>query len=454
MRTSAAAVPASEVEESAYRKVSLRIMPFLMICYVVAYLDRVNVGFAKLQMLSDLKFSEAVYGLGAGMFFIGYFFFEVPSNLAMQKVGAKIWIARIMITWGIISGCFAFVSTEFWFYVLRFLLGAAEAGFYPGIILYLTYWYPSYRRARKVALFMTAIPLSGVFGGPLSGWIMESFSGVRGLNGWQWMFIIEAIPAILLGIGTIFYLDNGIRSAKWLSEEQKDILERHIAEEDRHKVEHPSLLALFSDMRVWHMSAIYFAFVMGQYGLTFWLPTLIKSAGVQGVLDIGLLTAIPYITAVVAMVLIGASADRNRERRWHLIIPCLIGAAGLTASALAAQNTTLAIVALCFAASGILTCAPLFWSLPTAFLAGTSAAAGIAAVNSVGNLAGFVSPFVVGWVKDVTQSTDIGLYILSGTLVVGAILVYLTPPKLVNEPAASPVTQAGLAAERRAAVPR
>lgn len=440
---------ASQVEEAAYRKVSLRIMPFLMICYVVAYLDRVNVGFAKLQMLSDLQFSEAAYGLGAGLFFIGYFFFEVPSNLVMQKVGAKVWIARILITWGIISGCFAFVTTEFWFYALRFLLGAAEAGFYPGIILYLTYWYPSYRRARKVALFMTAIPLSGVFGGPLSGWIMQDFSGVHGWNGWQWMFLIEAVPAVLLGIATLFYLDNGIRSAKWLSNEQKEILEHNIAAEDLHKVEHPSLLALFADKRIWHMSAIYFAFVMGQYGLTFWLPTLIKGAGVQGVFAIGLLTAIPYLVAVVAMVLLGASADKRRERRWHLIIPCLIGAAGLTASALAAQNTTLAIIALCFAAAGILTCAPLFWSLPTAFLAGTSAAAGIAAVNSVGNLAGFVSPYVIGWVKELTQSTDIGMYILTGVLVLGALLVYIVPTKLVNEPASAeaPLIPAGLGGE-------
>jgi D-galactonate transporter len=423
----------SDVEEAAYRKVSLRIMPFLMICYVVAYLDRVNVGFAKLQMLSELQFSEAVYGLGAGMFFIGYFFFEVPSNLVMQKVGAKVWIARIMITWGIISGCFAFVTTEFWFYALRFLLGAAEAGFYPGIILYLTYWYPSYRRARKVALFMTAIPLSGIFGGPLSGWIMENLDGMYQWSGWQWMFLVEAVPAFLLGIFTLIYLDNGIHDAKWLSDQQKSILEHHIAEEEREKIEHPSLLALFSDKRVWHMSAIYFAFVMGQYGITFWLPTLIKSAGVQGVFNIGLLTAIPYLVAVVTMLLLGASADRMRERRWHLIVPCLVGAAGLTASAFAAQNTTLAIIALCFAAGGIISCAPLFWSLPTAFLAGTSAAAGIAAVNSVGNLAGFVSPYVIGWVKDLTQSTDIGLYILTGILVLGAILVYATPHRLVDK---------------------
>jgi D-galactonate transporter len=423
----------SDVEEAAYRKVSLRIMPFLMICYVVAYLDRVNVGFAKLQMLSELQFSEAVYGLGAGMFFIGYFFFEVPSNLVMQKVGAKVWIARIMITWGIISGCFAFVTTEFWFYALRFLLGAAEAGFYPGIILYLTYWYPSYRRARKVALFMTAIPLSGIFGGPLSGWIMENLDGMYQWSGWQWMFLVEAVPAFLLGIFTLIYLDNGIHDAKWLSDQQKSILEHHIAEEEREKIEHPSLLALFSDKRVWHMSAIYFAFVMGQYGITFWLPTLIKSAGVQGVFNIGLLTAIPYLVAVVTMLLLGASADRMRERRWHLIVPCLVGAAGLTASAFAAQNTTLAIIALCFAAGGIISCAPLFWSLPTAFLAGTSAAAGIAAVNSVGNLAGFVSPYVIGWVKDLTQSTDIGLNILTGILVLGAILVYATPHRLVDK---------------------
>ena len=422
----------SDIEEAAYRKVSFRIMPILMLCYVIAYLDRVNVGFAKLQMLSDLKFSEAVYGLGAGLFFIGYFFFEVPSNLIMQKVGAKIWIARIMITWGIISGMFAFVTTEFWFYALRFLLGAAEAGFYPGIILYLTFWYPSYRRARKIALFMTAIPVSGIFGGPLSGWIMEHFSGVHGWNGWQWMFVIEAVPAVLVGIFLLFYLDDGIHKAKWLTAEQKSILEHHIAEEEKEKVQHPSLWAMFADKRVWHMSAIYFAFVMGQYGITFWLPTLIKDAGVQGVFNIGLLTAIPYLVAVVAMLLVGASADRRRERRWHLIIPCLIGAAGLTASALAAQNTTLAIIALCFAAGGIITCAPLFWSLPTAFLAGTSAAAGIAAVNSVGNLAGFASPFLIGWVKSLTQSTNMGLYILTVILLLGAILVLMVPSKLVD----------------------
>ena len=422
----------SDIEEAAYRKVSFRIMPILMLCYVIAYLDRVNVGFAKLQMLSDLKFSEAVYGLGAGLFFIGYFFFEVPSNLIMQKVGAKIWIARIMITWGLISGMFAFVTTEFWFYALRFLLGAAEAGFYPGIILYLTFWYPSYRRARKIALFMTAIPVSGIFGGPLSGWIMENFSGVHGWNGWQWMFVIEAVPAVLVGIFLLFYLDDGIHKAKWLTAEQKSILEHHIAEEEKEKVQHPSLWAMFADQRVWHMSAIYFAFVMGQYGITFWLPTLIKDAGVQGVFNIGLLTAIPYLFAVVAMLLVGASADRRRERRWHLIIPCLIGAAGLTASALAAQNTTLAIIALCFAAGGIITCAPLFWSLPTAFLAGTSAAAGIAAVNSVGNLAGFASPFLIGWVKSLTQSTNMGLYILTVILLLGAILVLMVPSKLVD----------------------
>lgn len=422
----------SDIEEAAYRKVSFRIMPILMLCYVIAYLDRVNVGFAKLQMLSDLKFSEAVYGLGAGLFFIGYFFFEVPSNLIMQKVGAKIWIARIMITWGLISGMFAFVTTEFWFYALRFLLGAAEAGFYPGIILYLTFWYPSYRRARKIALFMTAIPVSGIFGGPLSGWIMENFSGVHGWNGWQWMFVIEAVPAVLVGIFLLFYLDDGIHKAKWLTAEQKSILEHHIAEEEKEKVQHPSLWAMFADKRVWHMSAIYFAFVMGQYGITFWLPTLIKDAGVQGVFNIGLLTAIPYLVAVAAMLLVGASADRRRERRWHLIIPCLIGAAGLTASALAAQNTTLAIIALCFAAGGIITCAPLFWSLPTAFLAGTSAAAGIAAVNSVGNLAGFASPFLIGWVKSLTQSTNMGLYILTVILLLGAILVLMVPSKLVD----------------------
>ncbi|MES2068772.1 MAG: MFS transporter [Pseudomonadota bacterium] len=420
-------------EASVYRKVTWRIVPFLMLCYVVAYLDRVNVGFAKLQMLNDLKFSETVFGLGAGVFFVGYFLFEVPSNVILHKVGARVWIARIMLTWALISGAFMFVSTPTTFYVMRFLLGLAEAGFFPGIILYLTYWYPAARRSRMVCTFMTAIPLSGVIGGPLSGWIMESFSGVNGWTGWQWMFILEAVPAIILGIAVLLYLDDGIRSAKWLDESEKRLLEERIAHDAKDKVAHPSLRALFADGRVWLMALIYFCCVMGQYGLTFWMPTLIKTAGIKGVFNIGMFTAIPYSAAVISMLLLGRSSDKHIERRWHLVIPMLLGAVGLVGSALAGTtNTEIAIVFLTIAAAGVLASAPLFWSLPTAFLNGVAAAAGIAAINSVGNLAGFASPYLIGAIKDMTQSTNIGLYVLAGVLVAGAGIVLSVPARLVN----------------------
>jgi D-galactonate transporter len=423
---------AQAAESAVYRKVTWRLLPFLMLCYVVAYLDRVNVGFAKLQMLTDLKFSETVYGFGAGVFFLGYFLFEVPSNVILHRVGARIWIARIMITWAIISGAFMFVSSPTSFYIMRFLLGMAEAGFFPGIILYLTYWYPADRRARMVATFMAAIPVSGVIGGPLSGWVMESFAGRNGWTGWQWMFLIEAVPAIVMGIAVLLYLDNGIRSAKWLSEDEKRLLEQRIVEDGKGKVDHASIGAIFADRRLWLMALIYFCCVMGQYGLTFWMPTLVKSAGVSGVLNIGMFTAIPYSAAVVAMLLFGRSADKYRERRWHLVVPMLLGAVGLVGSALAGGSTGIAVAFLALAAAGVLTSSPLFWSLPTAFLSGTSAAAGIAAINSVGNLAGFASPYLIGWLKDLTHNTNLGMYVLAGVLVAGAAVVLTVPARLVN----------------------
>jgi len=430
-----AALPSHAVskEDSVYARVSRRIVPLIMLCYVVAYLDRVNVGFAKLQMSQALNFSETVYGLGAGIFFIGYFLFEVPSNLLMNKIGARIWIARIMITWGLISGAFAFVQTPTQFYVMRFLLGLAEAGFYPGIILYLTYWYPSHRRARIVAMFMAAIPISGIFGNPLSGWIMSAFHDHSGWQGWQWMFVIEAIPAVLVGLLVLWKFDDSIRKAKWLSEDEKQILEINIAADNKGKTEHPGIGKVFSDLRVWGMSLIYFAFVMGQYGLTFWMPTLVKNAGVKDTFMVGVLSAIPYICAAITMVLIGRSADARRERRWHLVVPALMGAVGFAVVATAGNNVALSIVFLSLAAAGVLTCAPLFWSLPTAFLQGTAAAAGIAAINSVGNLAGFVSPYMIGALKDMTGSTATGMYALAGVLVLGCIAVLRTPAKLVNK---------------------
>ncbi|EJM97782.1 MFS transporter [Herbaspirillum sp. YR522] len=421
----------SPFADATYAKVTWRLLPLLFLCYVASYLDRVNVGFAKLQMLSDLKFSETVYGLGAGIFFIGYFIFEVPSNMILHKVGARLWIARIMITWGIISGAMAYVTTPQMFYIMRFLLGVAEAGFFPGVILYLTYWYPAERRGKITALFMTGIALSGVIGGPLSGWIMHAMPGVWGHSGWQWMFIIEAIPSLVLGVLVIVYMKDRIRDAHWLSEEEKQLLESNIAHEESQK-QHLSVAAVFANGRVWLGALIYFCFVMGLYGVSFWLPTIIKTTGVTDPLNIGLLTAIPYAFAAAAMVLIGRSADARRERRWHVAIPAVVGCIGLLASTVYDHNTLLAMASLTVACIGILTTLPLFWSLPTAFLSGTAAAAGIALINSLGNLAGFVSPYLVGWLKDATQSTNTGMYVLAASLVIGALLTLSLPARLVN----------------------
>ncbi|MFG2647759.1 MFS transporter [Streptomyces sp. NPDC048436] len=429
--TATADTPGLDRENAVFRKVVLRIVPFLILCYVFSYLDRVNVGFAKLQMSDDLGLSEAAYGLGAGLFFIGYFLFEVPSNLMLQRVGARTWIARIMITWGLVSAAFTFVTNETMFYVLRFLLGAAEAGFYPGVILYCTYWFPSHRRARVIAMFMSAIPVAGIFGNPLSGWIMDTFDGTNGWQGWQWMFLLEAIPALLIGVATLFYLDNGVRSAKWLSDEEKDIVEAAIAKDTAHQT-HGKVRDGFRDPKVWLMCLIYFCFVMGQYALTFWLPTFVKSTGIEDNFTIGVLSAVPFVAALVAMNLFGRSADKRRERRWHLVVPSLMGAVGFSLAAGWSGSTALSLIALSFAAAGVLTCAPLFWSLPTAFLSGTAAAAGLAVINSVGNLAGFVSPYMIGALKDATGSTSIPMYVLALSLVVGAAAVLATKKEVVN----------------------
>ena len=407
--------------DSLYARVSWRLMPFLFLCYVVAYLDRVNVGFAKLQMLADLQLSDTVYGIGAGIFFIGYFFFEVPSNLLLARVGARVWIARIMISWGLISAALMFASGEVSFYVLRFLLGVAEAGFFPGIILYLTYWYPAARRARMVALFMSGVAVAGVVGGPLSGWIMQRFGGVVGLAGWQWLFVLEGLPAVLVGIWTLFYLDDNIRSAQWLSEDDKRTLEQALAA-DAHTQQHLPLAQLFRSALVWRLALIYFLFVMGLYGVSFWLPQLIRNSGVKDVFDVGMLTAIPYGVAAVVMIWAGRHSDRSGERIWHTCCAGLAGAIGLIAATVYSDSTALALAALSLATAGILSTFPLFWSLPTAMLGGAAAAAGIALINSVGNLAGFVSPYLVGAIKDASGSTTAGMLVIAASLVAGAVL--------------------------------
>jgi D-galactonate transporter len=419
-------------ENRLYRKVFARIVPFLMLCYVVAYLDRVNVGFAKLQMATQLNLSDAAYGLGAGIFFFGYFLFEVPSNVMLHRLGARVWITRIMLTWGIVSAAFMFTSSATMFYVLRFLLGSAEAGFFPGIILYMTNWYPSHRRAKIITTFMAAIPVASIFGNPLSGFLLEKFGGVGGLAGWQWLFVVEAIPAMALGVITYFYLDDKIADAKWLAPGEKAVLEANIVAEAKLKTSSPSgVRAVLTDGRVWLMCLIYFCVVLGQYGLNFWLPTIVKTSGVTGNINIGFISAIPYICTFVAMILLGRSSDRFRERRWHIVVPAVVAAGGF-AAVTSAPNATIAVIALSVAAAGCLSCAPLFWALPTTFLSGAGAAAGIAWINSVGNLAGFLGPFMVGYLKGATGSNSAGMYFLAIALVIGAAATLTIPAKSVN----------------------
>jgi MFS family permease len=382
-------------------------------------------------MSADLGLSDAVYGFGAGIFFFGYFIFEIPSNVILHKVGARVWIARIMITWGIISALTMFITTPTMFYVMRFLLGVAEAGFFPGIILYLTYWYPAHRRGRMTTWFMTAIAISGVVGGPISGYILKSFDGANGWHGWQWLFLLEGIPSIVVGILVFIVLDDRISKAKWLTQEERELLERNIAAEDATKEDHAIGKVMLSP-RVLMMSLIYFSFVMGLYGVSFWLPTIIKSTGVTDAFMIGLLSAIPFAAAVVAMVFVARSADRMRERRWHVAVPGFVGALGLVLSVVWAHDTMLAMTGLTLATMGILTTLPLFWSLPTSFLAGTGAAAGIALINSIGNLAGFLSPYAVGWLKQATATNAAGMYMLAAFMVLGGVLAVSVPSRLVN----------------------
>ena len=419
-------------EDKAYAKVTWRMVPILFVCYIVAYLDRVNIGYAKLQMLTDLNFSNTMYGLGAGVFFISYFIFEIPSNVILHRIGARTWIARIMISWGIISSLMMLVSTPLQFYVMRFLLGAAEAGFFPGMILYVTYFYPAQRRGAIFALLVAGNPVAGVIGGPVSGWIMTALAGTNGWAGWQWLFLIEGIPSVIVGLIVYLYLKDNIRDCKFLAEDEKQLLEKNLQAEVQDKKSHSLREALISPM-VWLLSFIYFCLIMGVYGLMFWMPTLIKATGVKSVLHIGILSGIPFMAAVIAMYLVCKSSDKYQERRWHTAIPALISCVCLLISTIYMHNTAIAMIALTVGVAMGLATTPVFWALPTAFLGGTAAAAGIALVNSIGNLAGFLGNYVIGWLTDLTHSTNAGIYVLAACAVMAAIATMLLPTKLVDK---------------------
>lgn len=411
-----------------YRKVDLRILPFLFLCYILAYLDRVNVGFAKLQMSADLGLSDAAYAFGAGIFFLGYFFFEVPSNLALHRFGARRWIARIMMSWGVVSAAMMVVTDETVYLVMRFLLGVAEAGFFPGIIFYLTLWYPSRRRASRTAWFMAAVPLAGVIGNPISGLVMDSLSGRAGLAGWQWLFLVEGIPSILVGIWVLFYLDSSIAEAKWLTASEKAILADNLDGEEAKKPQR-RLIDVFKSGKVYALCAVYFTLTIGLYGVAFWLPTIVHSFGLRSYWDIGLVSAIPYGVATLGMLLICRHSDRRGERRLHFVLTVTTGAAGLTLSGLYADSPILATIFLSVGALGIIASLPLFWPIPTAFLTGTAAAAGIGFINSVGNLGGYVGPNIAIWIRALSSDPSAALYVISVLLVLGGGLVLLTVPK-------------------------
>ncbi|HTH24701.1 MAG TPA: MFS transporter [Vicinamibacterales bacterium] len=418
------------IEESALRKVRWRLIPFLFLLYIVAYLDRVNVGFAAIDMKLDLKFSDTVYGLGAGIFFLSYTLLEVPSNLLGARFGARVWIARIMFTWGVLSSAMIFVNGPATFYVLRFLLGAAEAGFFPGVILYLTQWFPQRERARAVGLFMTATAMAGVIGAPISSALLR-LDGAWGLQGWQWLFLIEGLPAILLVPVVLFYMTERPADAKWLSADERAWLMREMeAEQAESGQAIVTLRAALGTLRLWIIALPYFCIVIAFYGITFFLPQIVQSMSSLGSATIVLLTAIPYVSATIGLVVVGSRSDRTRERRWHVAVPCLIGATGFVLTVLAPATPAIALTTLSIAAFGIWGTLGPFWAIPTALLRGTAAAGGIALVNSIGNVGGFVGPYLMGWIRDATGGFTAGLLTLAAILVVGAVIVLrLEQPK-------------------------
>ncbi len=411
---------------TAVRTATKRLIPLLALAYLLNYIDRVNVGFASLTMNADLGLSAAAYGLGAGLFFIGYFFFEVPSNVILHRVGARIWIARIMVTWGVVASSTAFIQGEIGFYVVRVLLGIAEAGFFPGIILYLTYWFPRVERARIVALFFLAVPLSSVVGGPLSTWLISVGDGALGFDaGWRFMFFVEGIPAVLLGIAVLWLLPDRPTRARWLSTDQAVALEERIAAEDAAAAgQDRGVAAALRDGRVVALSVVYFGIVFGLYVLAFFLPQIVAGFEQQfgadySLVEVGLITAVPYAIASVTMVLWARHSDRSGERGLHVAVPAVVGAVAI-AGALYMDSPLLVMACVTVCAIGVFAAIPPFWALPNAFLTGAGAAAGIGLINSFGNLSGFAGPFVAGWLKDLTGDSRAGMWVVAVMMLMSA----------------------------------
>jgi ACS family tartrate transporter-like MFS transporter len=413
-----------DVGERTVRKVMARIIPFIFILYIIAFLDRVNLGYAALDMNKALGLTAEVFGLVSGIFFIGYFLFEIPSNILMHRIGARVWIARIMVSWGLVVIATAWAQSATQLYILRFLLGVAEAGFFPGIILYITYWFRAKEQARAVALFMTALAASNILGAPVSTWIMDNIQWF-GMPGWRWMFILEGVPAVLFGIFTYYYLTDRPDDADWLTAEEKQWLKAELAREHEAKIARKryTTAEVLKNPRVWHLSLIYFTLVVGLYGIGFWMPTIIKSfAQLLSNTQVGLVTMIPYIFGGAAMIWWAKRSDRTGERRVHAALPPVIGAVGLFVCAFT-SDPFVSIAMMAVATAGIYSFFGPFWALPALFLSEEAAAVGIALINSIGNLGGFVGPYALGFLKEATGKVEAGLFFLSAFLVVCSLLV-------------------------------
>lgn len=437
MSTASIALPAAPTTtsstelDSLYKKITLRLIPFLMALWVLAWIDRVNIGFVKLTMLDDLKWSEAVYGLGAGIFFLGYFFFEVPSNLLLQKIGAKKTIMRITIGWGLTSILMMFVTTPGMFYFLRFLLGVFEAGFYPGIILYLTYWFPSARRAKAFGLFMSASALAGVIGGPLAGGIMTNFDGVNGWQGWQWVFLLEGIPSVIAGVVTWFYLTDKPADATWLTARERQLVQADLDHDAKAlgAREH-SLLASLKDSKIWLMIGVYFCIIAANSSLTFYGPSLVKEVGFTSPLAVGWIMAGAYLCGAAGMILNGFLSDRHQESRYHCGLAAALGSVSLLAIALLLDTSPLlTLLALTLAIVGTMSAIPVFWQMPNHFLSGTAAAGGVALINSIANLAGFGAPYMLGLIKTSTGSLTSGLFVVAAVEICATLLILKFVPR-------------------------
>ncbi|HUG21772.1 MFS transporter [Piscinibacter sp.] len=420
-------LPKASADDALYSKVSWRIIPLLIVCYMIAYLDRINIGYAQLQMKEVLTFSDAVYGLGAGIFFIGYFLFEVPSNLMLEKIGARKTLLRIMFCWGLVAAGMMFVQTPTQFYVLRFLLGVFEAGFFPGIILYLTYWYPSARRGQMIAIFMAATTVASVIAGPLCGGIMKYMDGASGLAGWQWLFVVQGLPASLLGIVAYFYLQDKPDDARWLSASEKNTLRTNLEHDEKHvaSASHASLGQMFRDRKVYVLALVYFLLLGATYTMIFWVPTLIKSWGVADLMQIGLYSALPSLIGVFGMILIGRNSDKHGERRWHFAASVTLAAVGLGITTLTQGHLGASLAGLSLAVIGIASATPLFFTITTEYLSKVGAAAGIALVSSLGNLGAAASPAVTGAITAKTGSPVYSMYLVMALYLLSGIILLL-----------------------------